>query len=229
MLGQGGHPGPPGRWRIIAAVPDTIQRITGLLGAVVTLPLVAALALAVRLDSPGPALYPAVRVGEGGRTFRCHKLRTMTWAGPEAGSGVTVAADRRLTRIGRLLRRYRLDELPQLWNVAVGEMRLVGPRPEAPRFVDLSLPLHREVFAARPGITGLTQLLYADEAAMLDPVDPERQYRESILPAKLRIDAAYLRHRSTRLDLWILAQTPRALSGRAIVPPPVLRRELADA
>jgi lipopolysaccharide/colanic/teichoic acid biosynthesis glycosyltransferase len=210
-------------------VPDTIQRLTGLVGAVVTLPLVAVLALAVRLESPGPAMFPAARIGEGGRTFMCRKLRTMRWAGPGAGSGVTVSADDRLTRLGRFLRRYRLDELPQLWNVARGEMRLVGPRPESPRFVDLADPLHREVFTARPGITGLTQLLYADEASMLDPVDPERQYRESILPAKLRIDAAYLRHRSTRLDLWILAQTPRAILGRAIVPPPALRRELADA
>ena len=224
-------PGPrPGEgWRIIAAVPDTIQRLTGLVGAIVTLPLLAVLALAVRLESPGPALYPASRVGEGGRPFRCRKLRTMRWAGAEAGSGITVSADERLTRLGRLLRRYRLDELPQLWNVVRGEMRLVGPRPESPRFVDLADPLHREVFMARPGITGLTQLLYADESSMLDGADPERQYRESILPAKLRIDAAYLRHRSTRLDLWILAQTPRAVLGHAIVPPPLLRRELADA
>jgi lipopolysaccharide/colanic/teichoic acid biosynthesis glycosyltransferase len=210
-------------------VPDPIQRLTGLVGAIVTFPLVAALALAVRIESPGPAIYPAERVGEGGRTFRCRKLRTMTWAGLDAGSGVTVAADPRLTRLGRLLRRYRLDELPQLWNVAAGEMRLVGPRPEAPRFVDLAIPLHHEVFTARPGITGLTQLLYTEEAAMLDPVDPERHYREVILPAKLRIDAAYLRHRSARLDLWILAQTPRALLGGSILPPPTLRRELGDA
>jgi lipopolysaccharide/colanic/teichoic acid biosynthesis glycosyltransferase len=216
-------------WRIIPAVPDPIQRLTGLVGAIVTLPLVAALALAVKLDSPGPAIYPAERVGEGGRTFRCRKLRTMSWAGTDAGSGVTVAADARLTRLGRLLRRYRLDELPQLWNVAAGEMRLVGPRPEAPRFVDLSDPLHHEVFTARPGIAGLTQLVYADEASMLDPLDPERHYREAILPAKLRIDAAYLRHRSTRLDLWILAQTPRALFGRDVALPAALRRELADA
>ncbi len=210
-------------------MPDTIQRLAGLVGALVTLPLVAALALAVKLDSPGPALYPATRVGEGGRPFRCRKLRTMRWAGPDAGIGITVSEDARLTRLGRLLRRYRLDELPQLWNVVRGEMRLVGPRPEAPRFVDLTDPLHREVFTARPGITGLTQLLYADEAAMIDPLDPERQYREAILPAKLRIDAAYLRHRSTRLDLWILGQTPRAVLGRVIVPPPLLRAELADA
>lgn len=229
MLARAACPRPGGGWRIIAAVPDTIQRLTGLVGAILTLPLVAALAMAVKLESPGPALYPASRVGEGGRTFICHKLRTMRWAGADAGIGLTVSADGRLTRLGRLLRRYRLDELPQLWNVARGEMRLVGPRPESPRFVDLADPLHREVFTARPGITGLTQLLYADETSMLDAVDPERQYRESILPAKLRIDAAYLRHRSTSLDLWIIAQTPRAILGRSVVPPPILRGELADA
>ncbi|MGZ6340057.1 MAG: sugar transferase, partial [Candidatus Limnocylindrales bacterium] len=123
---------------------------------------------------------------------------------------------------------FRLDELPQLWNVARGEMRLVGPRPEAPTFVDLADPLHRLVFTTRPGVTGLTQLFYADEAGRLDPTDPERHYRETILPAKLRIDAAYLRHRSAALDLWILAQTPRALLGRPLHLPPALAAELPE-
>lgn len=210
-------------------MPDLVQRLIAGFLAVVTLPLLAILALAVRLDSPGPSLYPSERIGEGGRRFRCLKLRTMRWDPIGDGPAVTTRADVRLTAVGRALRRLRLDELPQLWNVARGEMRLVGPRPESPRFVDLGDPIHRQVFTARPGITGLTQLLYVDEADLLDRGDPERHYREAILPEKLRIDLAYLRHRSARLDLWILAQTPRALLGRAIVPPTAIRAELAHA
>ncbi|HJW20918.1 MAG TPA: sugar transferase [Candidatus Limnocylindrales bacterium] len=208
-------------------MPDSLQRALGFAGAIVTLPLLVALGAALKLETRGPALYRAVRVGEAGRAFTCFKLRTMHDGAAIPGTtGVTVAADSRVTRVGRLLRRFRLDELPQLWNVARGDMRLVGPRPEDPRYVDLSDPLHREVFASRPGITGLTQLVYADEAAMLDSPDPERQYREAVLPAKLRIDAAYLRSRSTALDVWILVHTPLALLGRRVQLPAPIRLEL---
>lgn len=138
----------------------------------------------------------------------------MHWRDENSGPAVSVAADPRVTQLGRILRRYRLDELPQLWNVVRGEMRLVGPRPEDPRFVDLSDPLHRLVFTSTPGITGLAQLVYMDEAQLLVASDPEQQYRDEILPRKLRLDAAYLRKRSLGLDLWILAQTVRAALGR---------------
>lgn len=209
-------------------MPDAVQRVLGVLGSVATLPLVALLALAVRLDSPGPVFYPSVRLGEGARPFRCRKLRTMTWRPDAPGVGVTSRADARVTRVGRFLRSTRLDELPQLWHVASGRMRLVGPRPEDPRYADLSDPIHREVFGAKPGITGLTQLLYVDEAKELDGPDPELRYRRDILPAKLRLDLAYLRHRSTRLDLWILAATPLAIVGRSPVPPDGLLPDLAS-
>ncbi len=208
-------------------MPDPLQRALGLLLGALTLPLVAVLALAVKLDSRGPALYRAERVGDAGGAFTCLKLRSMTWRPAAAGPGLTTAGDAPITRVGRLLRRYRLDELPQLWNVARGEMRLVGPRPEDPRYVEFAEPLHRLVFTARPGITGLTQLVSLDEDEQLaGATDPETHYREAVLPAKLRVDAAYLRHRSPRLDLWILAQTPRALLGRPIALPPALRAEL---
>lgn len=209
-------------------MPDPLQRVLALVAGVLTLPLMAALSLAVKLDSPGPALFGSRRVGAGGRSFVCFKLRTMAWRRPEDDPRITRAGDPRVTRLGRLLRRARLDELPQLWNVARGEMRLVGPRPEDPAFVDPSQALHREVFAARPGLTGLTQLFHADEAARVDPADPDAHYREAILPAKLRIDAAYLRHRSVALDVWILVQTPRALLGRPLHLPPELAAELPE-
>ena len=116
-----------------------------------------------------------------------------------------------MTPLGRLLRRYRIDELPQLVNVVRGEMSLVGPRPEDPEFVDLTDPLHRRVFAARPGITGLAQLTFHDEADQLAGEDAERRYREEILPAKLRLDAEYLDRQTTLLDLRILLRTVRTV------------------
>jgi lipopolysaccharide/colanic/teichoic acid biosynthesis glycosyltransferase len=146
------------------------------------------------------------------------------------GPGVTATGDIRVTRLGRVLRRAKLDELPQLWDVVRGEMSLVGPRPEDPRYVNLSDPLHREVFAERPGITGPTALAYRDEetllaAAALDAAraegraaatdaDLDRVYRETILPAKLAMDAEYIRTRSARGDLVILGRTIGQVLGR---------------
>ena len=194
-------------------MPILLQRCIGLLGSVVLLPLMALMSVAIRVDSPGPALFRASRIGSGGARFECLKLRTMRTA-TDAGPAVTVAGDPRVTRFGSLLRRFRLDELPQLWNVARGEMLLVGPRPEDPRFVDMTDPLHHEVFTAMPGITGAAQLAYLDEAEMLGSEDPEALYLRTILPQKLEIDAAYLRRRSFQLDIWILAQTILAAVGR---------------
>jgi lipopolysaccharide/colanic/teichoic acid biosynthesis glycosyltransferase len=193
-------------------MPSSIQRLLGLLSSLLLLPFVVAIGAVIRLDSTGPIVYRAVRVGAGGRSFTCYKLRTMKVR--DDGPRLTVYDDTRVTRVGRWLRRYRLDELPQLWNVARGEMLLVGPRPEDPRFVDLTNPLHRLVFTATPGITGLTQLAFADEAGILDRADPERHYREVILPRKLAIDADYLRRRSIALDMWILGQTALTAIGR---------------
>ena len=206
-------------------MPDAIQRTIALLGFVLTLPLLAALAVAVRAETRGAPIYQATRVGEGGRPFTCFKLRSMVARQP-AGQRLTRAGDPRVTRVGRLLRRTHLDELPQLWNIARGEMRFVGPRPEDPHFVDFDLPLHALVFRARPGITGLAQLLNADEETRLVDADPDRVYREVILPRKVQLDAAYLRHRSTRLDLWILAQTPRAVLGHPVKLPDSVRGEV---
>jgi lipopolysaccharide/colanic/teichoic acid biosynthesis glycosyltransferase len=173
-------------------------------------PVLAGVAMAMRLSGDrGPFLYRARRVGEGAVDITVLKVRTM--AEGASGSNLTMPGDPRVTRLGRLLRKYRIDELPQLVNVVRGEMSLVGPRPEDPSFVDLSDPLHRRVFSAKPGITGLAQLGFHDEANRLVGPDAEKRYRDEILPAKLRLDAAYLDRRTTLLDLQILAQTVRTV------------------
>jgi lipopolysaccharide/colanic/teichoic acid biosynthesis glycosyltransferase len=190
----------------------------GSLALGVASPVLVGVALATRiLDDGGPILHRARRVGEGGRIITVLKIRTMVVN--TEGTRLTGPADPRVTSLGRILRRYRLDELPQLINVVRGEMSLVGPRPEDPAFVDMTNPLHRRVFTAKPGITGVAQLQFHDEARLLIGVDAERYYREEILPAKLRLDAEYLGRRTTLLDLKILIQTIGAILDRPSAPP----------
>jgi lipopolysaccharide/colanic/teichoic acid biosynthesis glycosyltransferase len=178
----------------------------GSVALIAAMPILVGVALAMRLSGDtGPFLFRARRVGKDARIITVFKVRTMT-PGAE-GTNVTVAGDRRVTRLGWILRRFRIDELPQLVNVIRGEMSLVGPRPEDPSFVDLSIPIHRRVFTAKPGITGLAQLDFRDEALRLTGADAERRYREQILPEKLLKDAEYLDRQSLRLDLEIMART----------------------
>jgi lipopolysaccharide/colanic/teichoic acid biosynthesis glycosyltransferase len=175
-----------------------------LLGLVVTSPIVAAAAIAVKLDSPGSAFYGRCRVGRDGRPFRIHKLRTMR-AG--AGPAVTAGDDPRITRVGRFLRRTKIDELPQLLNVVKGEMSLVGPRPEDPDYVALYTPEQRRLLSVRPGITGPSALAFAGEEAMLTGGDGEKRYLEEIMPRKLALELSYLDRASFASDLGILLRT----------------------
>jgi lipopolysaccharide/colanic/teichoic acid biosynthesis glycosyltransferase len=185
----------------------------GSLALVLATPILAGAAVAMRLTGDrGPFFYRARRLGEGARVFTMLKVRTMA-VGAD-GSRVTVAQDPRVTSLGRVLRQFRIDELPQLVSVVKGDMSLVGPRPEDPVYVDLSDPLHRRVFSAKPGITGLAQLAYHDEASRLVGPDAERRYREEILPEKLGLDVEYLDSQSTLLDLQILARTARTVLRR---------------
>jgi len=178
---------------------------------VILSPVLVALAAAVRLTSRGPAFHRATRVGRDGRPFTMLKLRTMR-AGP--GAAITTRDDPRVTALGRALRRARLDELPQLFNVVRGEMSLVGPRPEDPRFVALYSEEQRAVLALRPGITGAAQLVFRDEAALLDPADPDGSYIRAVLPRKLAIDLEYARGRSLAGDLRIMGMTLRGQPKR---------------
>ncbi len=173
------------------------KRAFDLIGASVALLLLALpmalIALWIRLDSPGPALYRQERVGRGGRIFRIRKFRTMVADADRRGPLLTVGADPRITRAGAWLRRTRLDELPQLLDVLAGHMSLVGPRPEVPRYVaHYPAALRARALALKPGITSPAALAYLDESARLArAADPEREYIEVILPHKLQLAADY--------------------------------------
>ena len=173
-------------------------------------PVLGGIAAAIRLDSPGPIIYRATRSGRGGEPFTLYKFRTMQTRQDASATRITIHADRRITRVGRLLRSARLDELPQLWNVLKGNMSLVGPRPEDPQYVELYSPADRAVLTVRPGVTSLAALLYRDEDRLLVGEGWERVYVEQVMPAKLAIDRAYVERQSLWLDLKILAATALA-------------------
>jgi len=171
-------------------------------------PALALLALLVRVTSPGPALFRQTRIGRHGRPFLLLKLRTMRADAAHTGPAITAGADPRITPLGARLRRTKLDELPQLWNVLRGDMSLVGPRPELPRYVARYTAAHRAVLRARPGLTDPASLAWADEAATLATfADPQRAYAETVLPQKLAASVAYLEHRTVWTDLGIVTST----------------------
>jgi lipopolysaccharide/colanic/teichoic acid biosynthesis glycosyltransferase len=184
---------------------------------VVTAPLWLVAALWIRLDTPGPVFFLQERVGLRGRRFLIYKFRTMKDdAAGAVGSQITVGADPRITRAGALLRRYKLDELPQFVNVLRGDMSVVGPRPEVPRYVDLYPPAARDaILCVRPGITDLASIAYRSESELLQGAqDPEAFYVSQVLPAKLEYGQRYVREQSLWLDLVIVWKTLAAMWRR---------------
>jgi lipopolysaccharide/colanic/teichoic acid biosynthesis glycosyltransferase len=181
-------------------------------GLTVLAPLLLAIAVLVRLECAGPVLFRQARIGRHGVPFEILKFRTM-YESTAIGPQLTVSGDPRITRIGRLLRATKLDELPQLVNVVRGQMSLVGPRPEVPRYIALYPPQVRDVvLSVRPGITDEASILFRNESAILAAAaDPERAYIETILPQKLRIYEAYARRHGLRGDLRILLRTISAV------------------
>ncbi|ASM76276.1 sugar transferase [Vitreoscilla filiformis] len=169
----------------------------------------------IRWDSPGPVFFRQERVGRFGRPFRIHKFRTMRVNAEQAGQ-LTVGADARITRIGAFLRAHRLDELPQLIDVFLGDMSLVGPRPEVPRYVaHYPAALRDVVLSVRPGITDPASLRFRNESEQLAAAaDPEREYIEVILPAKLACAADYAQHASFVTDVGVLLRTLKVLVTR---------------
>ena len=186
------------------------------LGLVLLAPLMLVLALWIRLDSPGPAFFRQERVGRHGAPFRIHKFRTMTYEPAPRGPQITVGADARITRAGAFLRRAKLDELPQLIDVLRGDMSIVGPRPEVPRYVALyPTELRAKVLSVRPGITDFASIEYRDESALLARApDSEREYTEVVMPAKLRLAAQYVDQASLATDLCLIVRTLKALARR---------------
>jgi len=187
--------------------------VGALLGLVFLAPVFLAVALWIRIDSPGPVFYRQERVGQGGRTFRIHKFRTMRTDAASLGPQITVGADARITRAGKFLRRAKLDELAQLIDVLRGDMSLVGPRPEVPRYVALYPPeLRNKIFSVRPGITDPASLAFRHESDLLArAADPEHAYVHEILPIKLKAAAEYVDQRTFWRDLQLIGLTVRSV------------------
>ncbi len=184
-------------------------------GLILVLPLFVVISVLIRLDSPGPVFYRARRIGRGGKPFTLYKFRTMVQGADRQGPGITRAADARVTRFGRVLRRTKWDELPQLLNVIKGDMSLVGPRPEDPRYVMYYTPEQREVLTAYPGITSLASIRFRHEEALLQGTDWETTYIQDVLPTKLQIDLEYVRHANLLNDIKVIFLTMLALARRA--------------
>jgi len=181
-------------------------------GLVALSPLIAAIAVAVKATSRGPVFYRGSRIGLGGKPFPMLKFRTMVANADAIGGSSSPADDPRITPLGRALRRYKLDELPQLWNVLVGEMSLVGPRPQVAWAVELYAPEERAILGVRPGITDEASLRFSNEAEILKgSKDPDKDYIEKIHPEKMRLSLEYVRTQSFLGDLSIIARTLGAI------------------
>jgi lipopolysaccharide/colanic/teichoic acid biosynthesis glycosyltransferase len=190
-------------------VMDVALAGTGLLLAS---PLLLTVAVAVKLQDGGPVLFTQERVGRRGKAFRLIKFRTMVEGAEGAGPQITAGGDSRITRLGRWLRRSKLDELPQLLNVLSGTMSLVGPRPEVPKYVAMFAAEFGPVLKVRPGITDEASILFRNEEQMLAAaLDPDKEYVEAILPRKLALYQQYVEQQSLSRDIGILARTLRVI------------------
>ncbi len=177
-------------------------------GLILLSPALGLVACCIKLTSRGPAFYRQVRIGKGGRPFQILKFRSMTMQTSNRDLKITVAGDSRVTPVGRFLRRYKVDELPQLWNVIRGDMSLVGPRPEVPVYIEEYTREQRIVLSVRPGITDTASLAYRHEEEILaNQGDPEQFYRTQILPDKLARNRAYLEKITLQNDIRIIVKT----------------------
>ena len=199
-----------------AALKRTFDVAISAMILLLALPLIAIVAVLIRAESPGPIFFRASRVGRGGRPLRMLKFRKMHHNA--SGAPLTASEDERFTRVGRLLARTKIDEIPQLWHVLNGEMSLIGPRPEDPDFVAERFDDYAEILRVRPGVTGLSQIAFAEESAILCKVDPMGHYRSRIFPQKIRLDRMYAARPTVRRDLSILFWTVAAV---------LLRRQVA--
>ncbi len=207
----------------INSEPNRMKRLVDIAVAAaalaVLLPALAVIAIIAKLSSPGPVLYLGKRVGLHGKPFTILKFRTMVTNAELLGGSATAADDPRITKFGRWLRNYKLDELPQLWNVLMGDMSLVGPRPEVQKYVDLYSVEEQQILTVRPGITDWASIWNSNEAAVLEGSrDPEKTYEELIRPTKLKLQIEYVKHHSLAIDIKILFHTACKLINPEWVP-----------
>ena len=190
---------------IIKRVFDILASFIGLL---VLLVLLICVYIAVKIGSPGPAFFKQIRVGKYGREFYILKFRTMIVNAEDSGQLITVGDDLRITRIGRLLRRTKIDELPQIINVLKGDMSFVGPRPEVPKYVNLYSDAQRQILLIRPGITDVASIKFRNESEILaGSVDPEKMYIEEVVPTKLKYNLEYINNISVINDIRLILKT----------------------
>jgi lipopolysaccharide/colanic/teichoic acid biosynthesis glycosyltransferase len=185
--------------------------IAATLGLVVLMPLWVVIAALIKLQDGGSVFYGARRVGQHGRIFKLMKFRTMVLNADKIGAAITTQNDPRVTRIGRFLRKTKLDELPQLFNVLKGDMSLVGPRPEDPVYVAFYNDEQKEILRVKPGITSAASLTYRHEEQLLSGPDWELVYKNQVMPAKLKIDLDYLTHRTFFTDLDLIFRTIKSM------------------
>jgi len=191
-----------------------VDLLVSLCGLMVLSPLLALIALAIRLSSPGPILFRQSRVGRSLELFDILKFRTMVVDADKLGPPLTAGKDPRITSIGLFLRKIKLDELPQLVNVLRGEMSLVGPRPEVPKYVEMFKEEFARILIIRPGITDLASIRYRNESEILEKSDdPEQTYIDELLPDKLRLAEEYVSQSSLRFDFWVIGRTILRIFG----------------
>ena len=190
----------------------TIKRLFDILasgiGIIILSPVLLIIALRIKTGSDGPVFFKQVRVGKDGKEFEILKFRTMVVDAEKMGRQITVGADNRITKVGGFLRKYKLDELPQLFNVFKGDMSLVGPRPEVPRYVKLYTEEQRKVLNVKPGITDLASIRYRDENELLGQAEnPDEFYINTIMPDKLALNVEYINKSNIFLDIYIILKT----------------------
>jgi lipopolysaccharide/colanic/teichoic acid biosynthesis glycosyltransferase len=198
-------------------VKRTIDVTASCFGIWATLPLVLAAGAAVKLDSDGPVLFRSPRVGKDRKLFHLYKLRSMQVASPDAGPQVTAGTDDRITRVGRFLRKTKIDELPQLFNVLKGEISLVGPRHEAPKYVAMYPREYDKILSVKPGLSDRATLEFVGEEELLSgSEDPEKRYIEEILPRKMEHYLRYVDSQNLEEDLDIIIKTLGQIAGRTL-------------
>ncbi len=193
----------------------TFDFLSSLVGLILVSPVLVTIAILIKREDGGPVFYRGVRVGRFGKTFRIFKFRTMVVDAEKKGGPSTADDDPRITKVGKFIRKFKLDELPQLINVLKGEMSIVGPRPEVQMYVDMFTEEEKAILSVRPGITDWASIWNPDEGAILaGSPDPERTYMEKIRPEKIRLQLKYVRERSFLVDLRIIFETLKTVLKR---------------